>query len=142
MATNHTKEPATNTGSRNEHNEKSNNEADVTNGADNGENEPISIDKAHKYTPKNLKPTIIYNNSNFELSEPMNKVLNRGLNIAILPLKLDITQVLVDFKRFERSVIWQEFWYGKKIRKNNLKNQYLKQLEQTYLKVTQLKKKN
>ena len=43
----------------------------------------------------------------------MQKVLNRGLNFAILPLKLDLTQVLVDFKRFERTMIWQEFWFGK-----------------------------
>lgn len=43
----------------------------------------------------------------------MEKVLNRGLNFSILPRKLDLTQVLVDFKRFERSVIWQEFWYGR-----------------------------
>ena len=43
----------------------------------------------------------------------MEKVLNNGLNFAILPLKLDITQVLVDFRRFERSFVWKEFWYGK-----------------------------
>ena len=30
-----------------------------------------------------------------------------------LPLKLDLTQVLVDYKRFERSVIWYEFWHGR-----------------------------
>ena len=41
----------------------------------------------------------------------MVKLLNRGLNFAILPLNLDITQVIVDFKRFERSFIWKEFWY-------------------------------
>jgi hypothetical protein len=43
----------------------------------------------------------------------MEKVLSRGLNFCILPLKLDVTQVLVDFKRFERSMIWKEFWYGR-----------------------------
>ena len=26
---------------------------------------------------------------------------------------MDLTQVLVDFKRFERTAIWHEFWYGK-----------------------------
>ena len=41
----------------------------------------------------------------------MEKVLNRGLKFAIQPLNLDITQVLVDYKRFERSVRWQEFWH-------------------------------
>jgi hypothetical protein len=43
----------------------------------------------------------------------MSNLLNRGLNFSILPLKLDITQVLVDYKRFERSTIWHEFWYGR-----------------------------
>ena len=44
----------------------------------------------------------------------MKSLLNRGLSFSILPLKLDLTQVLVDFKRFERSVIWHEFWFGQK----------------------------
>ena len=43
----------------------------------------------------------------------MEKLLNRGLNFSILPLKLDITQTLVEFKRFERTMIWKEFWYGR-----------------------------
>ena len=42
----------------------------------------------------------------------MENLLNRGFNFSILPLKLDLTQVLVDFKRFERSVIWHEYFYG------------------------------
>ena len=40
----------------------------------------------------------------------MTRLLNRGLNFSVLPYKLDLTEVLVDFKRFERSVIWHEFW--------------------------------
>ena len=43
----------------------------------------------------------------------MEKLLNRGFNFSILPLKMDLTQVLVDFKKFERSIIWHEFWHGK-----------------------------
>ena len=61
----------------------------------------------------------------------MESVLNRGLNFCILPLNLDITQILVDFNRFERTMRWQEFWHGKlkegevnppifKLRKTNL----------------------
>ena len=42
----------------------------------------------------------------------MENLLNRGLKFTILPLKLDITQTLVDFRRFERSTIWHEFWFG------------------------------
>ena len=65
----------------------------------------------------------------------MEKILNRGLKFAILPLKLDITQILTDFKRFERTMIWKEFWAGRddsnqpkppifKQRKNNLPFKY------------------
>ena len=43
----------------------------------------------------------------------MERLLNRGLNFSILPLKLDLTQVLVDYRKFERSVIWHEFWHGR-----------------------------
>ena len=43
----------------------------------------------------------------------MDKLINKGLNITILPRRLDITEVLVDYKKFARSVIWQEFWHGR-----------------------------
>ena len=43
----------------------------------------------------------------------MISLLNRGLNFTILPLKLDITQTLVEFRHFERSAIWHEFWFGR-----------------------------
>ena len=26
---------------------------------------------------------------------------------------MDLTQVYVDFKKFKRSAIWKEFWFGK-----------------------------
>jgi hypothetical protein len=57
--------------------------------------------------------SIIFNYSSIELTDSMKNVLNKGLNFSILPLKLDITQVLVDYKKFERSTIWHEFWYGR-----------------------------
>ena len=55
----------------------------------------------------------MFNYSDVVLTDVMEKVLNRGLNFSILPLKLDITQTLVDFKYFERTMIWKEFWYGR-----------------------------
>ena len=33
--------------------------------------------------------------------------------MSILPYKLDITQIEVDLKRLERSVVWKEFFHGK-----------------------------
>ena len=41
----------------------------------------------------------------------MVNILNCGLKFTILPLKLDITQTLVDFRRYEISAIWHEFWF-------------------------------
>ena len=45
----------------------------------------------------------------------MQSLLNRALNFAVLPMKLDITEMLVDFNRFARATKWQEFWYGREI---------------------------
>ena len=57
--------------------------------------------------------TVVFNYSKIELTKSMEDVLNRGLKFAILPLKLDVTQVLTDFRRFERTLVWKEFWHGR-----------------------------
>ena len=49
--------------------------------------------------------TNIFNNSSVKLTKPMENLITRGLNFAILPLNLDLTH------RFERSFVWTEFWY-------------------------------
>ena len=65
----------------------------------------------------------------------MDALLDKGLNYSILPKKLDMTQVWVDYKRFERSCIWTEFWHGRddqelrpipifKLQKSNLPKKY------------------
>ena len=38
--------------------------------------------------------------------------MNRGLNFGVLSGKLDITQVFVDLKKFDRTMIWKEWWHG------------------------------
>ena len=65
----------------------------------------------------------------------METLLNRGLNFAVLPNKLDITQVLVDWKRFERTMIWREWWFGREA-VQDIKEPILKQRRATYLKIT------
>ena len=42
----------------------------------------------------------------------MEDLLNRGLNFSILSKKLDNTQLQADYKRFEKSVIWQEYFFN------------------------------
>ena len=58
---------------------------------------------------------LVFNYSSIVLTEAMKNLLNRGLNFAILPDNLDFTQVMADFRRFERSVTWTEYWYGREL---------------------------
>ena len=74
---------------------------------------------------KKQKVSVVFNYSSIELTPAMETLLNRGLNFAITPLKLNITQVLVDFRKFERTMLWQEFWSNKE--KIQLKPQIFKQ---------------
>ena len=47
------------------------------------------------------------------LTEALEKVQNRGLIVQSYLKKIDITQVFVDLKHFERSVLRKEFQHGK-----------------------------
>ena len=62
---------------------------------------------------KKQRVSVIFNYSSINLTKDMESLLNRGLNYSVLPEKLNLTQVLVDFKRFERTMLWTEFWSGK-----------------------------
>jgi hypothetical protein len=79
--------------------------------ANNGNSELLT--KKQKKVIKKQIPNIVFNKSSIVLSKDMENLLNRGLNFAILPFKLDLTQVLVDFRYFERTMIWKEFWFGR-----------------------------
>ena len=57
--------------------------------------------------------TAVYNYSKVELTESMEKILNRGLNFCIDPITLNLTEVLVDFTKFEWKMKWIEFWAKK-----------------------------
>ena len=59
---------------------------------------------------KKEKVSVVFNYSKTNLTPAMEKVLNRGLNFSILPLKLNLTQVLVEYQKFERTMLWTEFW--------------------------------
>jgi hypothetical protein len=57
--------------------------------------------------------TAIYNHSNLTLTEAMKKILNRGLNFCVSPLTLNITNILVEYRKYERTVKWVEFFADK-----------------------------
>ena len=69
--------------------------------------------KRHKIQLKKQQITVVFNESQLKLTPDMETVLNKGLKFAITPHKLDITQVLTEFRRFERIMVWTEFWFGK-----------------------------
>ena len=74
---------------------------------------PANKYKRIKNKLKQQRINVVINESDTTLTESMEKVLSRGLKFAILPLQLDITQVLTEFKYFERTLVWKEFWFGK-----------------------------
>ena len=101
-----------------EHSESDSSEHAESNGSRTKENKRSpehKLDRTRSKTrnlPKNQAISVVFNYSMVELTQTMRNLLNRGFNFSILPLKLDLTQVLVDFKRFERSIIWHEFFHG------------------------------
>ena len=65
--------------------------------------------KMWKKKQNKLKATLfnaIYNYSKIELTEHMIKLLKRGLNFCIAPLKLNLTQTLAEFNK---SILWKEW---------------------------------
>ena len=62
---------------------------------------------------KKQKVSVVFNYSKIKISEGAEKALNRGLNFALLPDNLNITQLLADLDRFERTCEWKEFWHDK-----------------------------
>ena len=70
--------------------------------------------------------SVVFNYSNYDLSSDMECLLNRGLNFAVLPHKLDMTQILRCYKRFERTIIWKEFWFPDNFQLENQKKIFSK----------------
>ena len=55
--------------------------------------------------------TLLHNYSSVELTKPMKSLLERGLNFAVTPSSFNLSEILLDFRKFERKVKWKEFWY-------------------------------
>ena len=90
-------------------------------------------------TIENSETNIVFNYSSVVLTEAMERVLKRGFNFSILPKKLDITQIFVDLKHFERSVLWKKFHHGKEDQDAlcimHMKNHYLAHRKPIYIKI-------
>jgi hypothetical protein len=43
----------------------------------------------------------------------MSKILNRGLNFCVTPNSPNVTDLLVDYRKFERKMRWKEFFHDK-----------------------------
>ena len=54
---------------------------------------------------KKQRISVVFNYSSITLTPGMEKVLNRGLNFSVTPLNLNLTQILVDFSKFERTML-------------------------------------
>ena len=75
---------------------------------------PVSkLTKKQKAQLKRQLPSIVFNKSSIVLTQDQEDLLNRGLNFAVLPNRLDLTQILTDFRYFERTMVWIDFWFGR-----------------------------
>ena len=54
-----------------------------------------------------------------KLNDPMHHVLNKGLNYSVLPSKVDNTLLLAEHKKFERTILWRQFWADRDSTQNN-----------------------
>ena len=117
-AATHPADTATTTTADDNHDDR-NNETEEPGPNTNTENKYIHINSDIEKQITN----IIFNYSRIKLTEPMKRLLkfnlNRALNFAILPVKFDVTELLVDFNRYARAVIWHEYWHGKEEEGNN-----------------------
>ena len=63
---------------------------------------------------KKTKISVIYNYSSVTLTPGMESLLNKGLNFAPTPGKVDLTQLEVDMRYFERNLMWTDVFDGEK----------------------------
>jgi hypothetical protein len=59
---------------------------------------------------KSQEISAIYNYSKVTLTEDMKNVLSKGLNFCVTPEQINVTELLVDFKEFERNMMWKEYF--------------------------------
>ena len=83
--------------------------ANVRNDGSNAQGHETVIKTEHNVEERQ---SLVFNYSDTVLTDEMVSLLDKGLNFSVLQSKLDITQVLADFKYFERSIIWHEFHHG------------------------------
>ena len=69
--------------------------------------------KKKSKSEKKCPISVVFNYSSLELTKPMLTLLNRGLNFVVKPLSVELSKVLTDFKKFERKLIWREFFHDK-----------------------------
>jgi hypothetical protein len=59
---------------------------------------------------KSQEISAIYNYSKIVLTDDMNNILSKGLNFCVTPEQIILSELLVDFRKFERSVKWKEYF--------------------------------
>ena len=65
-------------------------------------------DEASKH-PQNL----VHNLSSFELTNPMNSMLNRGLGFCPMPNTVNISGLQAEVDKYSRNIKWKEFFFDK-----------------------------
>ena len=75
-----------------------------------GDSSQETSNRGSKKKKKQKPITAVYNYSTLTLTDSMQKGINRGLNFCVTPINLNITEMLVNFRKFERKLKWKEFF--------------------------------
>ena len=70
--------------------------------------------------------TLVFNLSDFQMTKHMENLLNHGLSFVPVPNKLNITQIKTELDRYERSILWKDFWFENKNEHSNEETDYVK----------------
>ena len=60
---------------------------------------------------RNKGVCLYFNYSNLEITQSMDKLLNRGLNFSPTPRKVNVTELLIDIDKFIRTHLWKEYFF-------------------------------
>ena len=60
---------------------------------------------------KKKPPMLVTNYSNITITKPMEDLLGKGLNFAVVPKHVNTTGIVAGFARMERTMRWREFFF-------------------------------
>ena len=69
--------------------------------------------KRRKRAEARKQVNLVHNLCNFQLTDPMTQILNKGLSFVVTPKNVNCTLIRSDLAAWKRTMLWKEFHSGK-----------------------------